>query len=69
MATMVQVDDEDLRLALGYLRNLASNFTDIPKGLNPTFYHTLSYDGDVAEGERLRGVIKRLEDRRFMEAR
>ena len=69
MAEMVSVDDGDLQLALGYLRNLARGFEEIPQGLDPTFYHTLSYDGDVAEGERLFGVIRRLEGRRFDHAR
>lgn len=64
----VPVNDADLQLALGYLRNLARAFNDIPKGFDPTFYHTLSYDGDVAEGERLRTVIENLESARFASA-
>lgn len=59
---MANVADADVRLAVGYLRNLARGFTDIPPGLDPTFYHTLSYEGDVAEGERLHGLIGRLAD-------
>lgn len=57
---MVGVDENDLRLAVGYLRNLARQFANIPKGLDPTFYHTLSYESDFAEGERLSGLIERL---------
>ena len=58
---MANVADNDVKLAVGYLRNLARSFTDIPKGLDPTFYHTLSYDGDMAEGERLHALIARLD--------
>jgi hypothetical protein len=29
-------------------------FSDIPEGLCPTFYHTLSYDGDLQESEKLK---------------
>lgn len=54
------VDDADLKLAVGYLKNLARQFDDIPKGAAPMFYHTLTEAGDIAEGERLRGLIARL---------
>lgn len=30
-----------------------------PKGLDPTFYHTLSYEGDMAKYERLRSLVNR----------
>ena len=57
------IEPADLQLAIGYLRNLERQFADIPpKGSNPMFFHTLSHDGDVAEGERLRGLIARLSD-------
>lgn len=69
MAEMISVDDADLQLALGYLRNLSRSFEKIPPGMDPAFYHTLSYEGDVAEGERIFGVIERLEHRRFIHAR
>lgn len=60
MPGKIAIDEADVRLAVGYLRNLARSFAAIPKGLDPTFYHTLSYEGDVAEGERLRALIARL---------
>jgi hypothetical protein len=59
---MATVEDADVKLAVGYLRNLARQFADIPKGLHPTFYHTLSYEGDVAVGDQLHGLIARLAD-------
>lgn len=40
---------------------LASSFRDIPEGLSPEFYHTLSYEGDVAEGEKLETLLGRID--------
>lgn len=57
---MANVADDDLKLALGYLRNLARQFENPPENAAAMFYHTLSYEGDVAEGKRLGGLIERL---------
>ena len=60
MSETVRIEIEDLRLVLGYLRNLARDLIYPTRGLDPTFYHTLSYEGDRAEGARLLSVIERL---------
>lgn len=41
LAGQVLVTVDDLQLLLSFAPK------DAPKGLDPTFYHTLSYDGDV----------------------
>lgn len=60
-ADVVSVARADAQLLVGYLKNMLRSFTNIPQGMDPRFYHTLSYDGDVAEGERLAGLVGRLE--------
>ena len=52
--------DDDRQLVVGYLRNMAAQFANPPKGADPTFYHTLSYEGDVAESARLNALLDRL---------
>ena len=61
MTDPIAIERNDARLLRGYLQNIVPTFTNVPKGMDPTFYHTLSYDGDVAEGDRLRGLIARLD--------
>jgi hypothetical protein len=34
----------------------------VPKGLDPTFYHTLTYEGDVRIQEIADGLREKLED-------
>jgi len=41
LAGQILVKVEDLRLLLSFAPK------DVPEGLDPTFYHTLSYDGDA----------------------
>ena len=36
--------------------NIDKMFKDIPEGLSPMFYHTLSYDGDMKVRERLDNI-------------
>lgn len=43
--------------AIEYLYpNVDKMFKDIPEGLSPMFYHTLSYDGDMKVRERLDNI-------------
>ena len=43
--------------AIEYLYpNIDKMFKDIPEGLSPMFYHTLSYDGDMKVRERLDNI-------------
>lgn len=43
--------------AIEYLYpNVDGMFKDIPEGLSPMFYHTLSYDGDMKVRERLDNI-------------
>ena len=43
--------------AIEYLYpNIDAMFKDIPEGLSPMFYHTLSYDGDMKVRERLDNI-------------
>jgi len=52
---MLQEENARLREALEYcLPQVERMFSDIPEGLCPTFYHTLSYDGDLQESEKLK---------------
>lgn len=56
------MDKSDLGLTIGYLENQLRQFTNIPRNLDATFYHTGTYDGDVKEGRRLAGLIERLRE-------
>lgn len=43
--------------AIEYLYpNIDKMFKDIPEGLSPMFYHTLSYDGDMKVRQRLDNI-------------
>ena len=61
MTDTIAVERADIQVVIGYLRNMAPTFANVPAGMDPTFYHTLSYEGDVTEGERISGLIVRLE--------
>lgn len=37
------LEESEVRMILNFLPK-----GDVPKGLSPTFYHTLSYEGDLA---------------------
>jgi len=41
----------DIIIEIGFLAPYFSS--EPPKGLDPTFYHTLSYEGDMVKYERL----------------
>ena len=49
-ADTVQVSRADLRLLLSFAPE------DCPEGLDPTFYHTLTYEGDRALQDRVDAV-------------
>lgn len=33
-----------------------------PKGLDPTFYHTMSYEGDIERYKRLKELVRSIND-------
>lgn len=51
------LDDDEVALVLNLLPK-----GDIPKGLDPTFYHTLTYAGDKALQVIAEGIREKLED-------
>ena len=47
--------DNKLKQDIKFLLSFAP-VDEPPKGLDPTFYHTLSYKGDLALWERIEGI-------------
>jgi len=52
------LEDNEIQLILNLLPS-----GDIPKGLDPTFYHTLSYEGDVKLQVLVDELRNKLEDK------
>lgn len=52
----VELDEKEVILILNLLPK-----GDVPKGLGPTFYHTLTYKGDVKLQEMADCLRKKLE--------
>ena len=50
-----------LRECRPYMKYVAKSFEDIPDGLAPMFYHTLSAEGDRQEGKKFRDLIGRID--------
>ena len=50
-------DKDLLRKCLPYIEYVARGFRNVPDGLDPTFYHTLSAEGDRAEGRKLDALV------------
>lgn len=55
----------DLRALLAecrpFVNHVACGFKDVPDGLDPTFYRTLSAEGARAEGEKLYNLLARID--------
>lgn len=51
----VFLEDDEITLILNLLPK-----GDVPKGLDPTFYHTLTYDGDLAVQKTADSLRERL---------
>lgn len=50
----VKLDPADVLFLLSFCPDNLPN--EVPEGLDPTFYHTLTYEGDVKIAERLQKI-------------
>ena len=51
------LDEQEIRLILNFLPKAGS---EVPKDLDPTFYHTLTYDGDIRVQKDVNALIEKL---------
>jgi len=50
----IKIDPTDVLFLLSFCPSDLPN--EVPEGLDPTFYHTLNYEGDVKIAERLQRI-------------
>ena len=51
-----------LKACRPFVSRAALQFTDVPDDLDPTFYHTLSAEGDRATRDRYVGLLNRIDN-------
>lgn len=51
---------EELEDAIKFLLNFAPQEEEVPKGLNPMFYKTCTYEGDVELQQRVNEIRERV---------
>ncbi len=57
----IEAMQDALEAARPYVDLVAEGFREVPDGLSPMFYHTLSAEGDRKEGARLQGVLDQMD--------
>lgn len=53
------LEDDEIRVILSFL---PCTDKDVPKGVHPSFYHTLNYEDEVKLFDVIKGIQEKLEN-------